>query len=48
MRKPIWAARWRKWETLKEAREHFERALKLNPKHELARENLRAVRAGRA
>ena len=43
MRKPIWAARWRKRESRKRRGEHFERALKLNPNHQLARENLRAL-----
>jgi Flp pilus assembly protein TadD len=31
---------------LKEAREHFERALRLNPNHQLARENLRSLEQG--
>jgi len=32
---------------LKEARLHYERALKLNPNHELARENLQQLDQGK-
>jgi Flp pilus assembly protein TadD len=33
---------------VKEARLHYERALKLNPNHELARENLRQLDQGKS
>jgi len=33
---------------VKEARLHYERALKLNPNHELARENLQQLEQGKS
>ena len=43
MPKQILAALLPKPEIVKEARFHYERALKLNPNHELARENLQQL-----